>query len=674
MGLVVLCLATTGTARAAGSVQVWTTLGNAGPGPAPTPWTSSPPNQLSSVAFGTSTPGGTTVFVPTGNSGQIWDGVGADVTDSTVLAIQPLAKSNPTAYLSIMKELFAPGGGAGLRVLRVLFGAGDLSTSMYSYDDSQFADPGFAYFALPAFTRNQTIPFLREALALSNPNNLPNQSLKVIALAASAPWWMKDGEAGGGQTNGLTCSYFQKGDLASNHYTYYSTYLADAVNAFKSRGVPISDVSVNNEPQAGACKSGYPSMTLPASGDAAVAKDLRSALNAAGDSSVGVIAGETNLDDLDANEPSSLASLNNTNWAQAALSQGKAMGSGISAYGFHCYWGKDWARQTYEHQQFPGVQMLDTECSAAVPGTIADFQWAVQNNIIDSVFNWSSASLFYAVATNQNCGPDLSQSLYGGSPCAQSSNTSAGCYNCMGLLDVNSSTSPVTVTQSPQFVAAEMTNEVAEPGASVLTLNEATQNPAAALTGNADGTSCTDPSGPGVNYVAFKNPDGSYGLITCNNGGANGDQTLNVLTGTQQFTVPVPGWAVVAMKWTPTTLGSAPPTIKAYSGRDQKGSVKFKMQIGVAPPTGGKPPTWSYQMSDLKVATACLASGETVPGTIKVAGRTRKSQRVPFSLGGKRFVIRGDVFGSLTAPQVSATVKVRNGSCSGETLRFTAKA
>jgi glucosylceramidase len=582
---------------------------------------------------------------------------------------------------AIMQQLFGDGAGdADLKVLRVPFGGTDLSTSRYSYDDVPYpeTDLSFSAFALPATTTQYTIPFLQAALAI-------DPKIKLTAVAWSAPAWMKDGGE-------LYCSTYNtpgySGMLIPSDYTAYAQYLVDAVNAFAHDGIDISDVSVSNEPGVCAGRNSYPTMILPASTDATVAEDLRSALNTAGDAGVSVVAGETNLDSADAYDSNS--SLNGTNYPQAILSSNHA--AGINAYGYHCYSGTDWARQTYEHQQFPGVQVLDTECASTWNASTTDlqevdsFEWQMQNQIIDPIYNWSSATVFWAAATDQNCGPDLSQSLDDSGPCGAAGPTgatgTAGCADCQGLIKVDNSTTPSTVTDTPEYLAAEMTNEVAEAGATVLTDNTATQNPSN-LTGNY----------PSVNYVAFKNPDGTYGLVFYNPSWSS--QTINIDWNNEQYTLTIPDWDVESLKWPVSApvnspLGSsAAPTYKAYRGRDQKGAVRFRMQIryphvgralGVpadeslneSTASGGKAPRWTYRISDLTFATGCSVSGTTVAGVIEVSGRTRNGQRSRFSLRTRGADLGGYLSGSLADPKVSGTLKVLKGSCSGEKLRFTA--
>ncbi|MFN8582161.1 MAG: hypothetical protein U0163_14460 [Gemmatimonadaceae bacterium] len=117
-------------------------------------------------------------------------GFGAALTDASAALIHGLT---PAALESVLRMLFDPARGAGLRIVRLTIGASDFSQSHYTYDDVDGGrvDPGLARFSI-APARVDVIPTVRAIQAL-----VPR--LAIMATPWSPPAWMKSsGSLSGG--------------------------------------------------------------------------------------------------------------------------------------------------------------------------------------------------------------------------------------------------------------------------------------------------------------------------------------------------------------------------------------------------------------------------------------------------------------------------------------------
>jgi len=129
--------------------------------------------------------------------------------------------------------------------MRIVMGSCDFSLSNYTYDDipaNMTSDSQLSHFSI-AHDLQTVIPAIREALAV-------NPSLKIIATPWSAPAWMK-----------VPATLFG-GNLSSDPMvrSTYARYFRRYVEAYKTAGVPIFAVTVQNEPRFST--SNYPSMFL----------------------------------------------------------------------------------------------------------------------------------------------------------------------------------------------------------------------------------------------------------------------------------------------------------------------------------------------------------------------------------------------------------------------------
>ena len=168
------------------------------------------------------------VAIDTASRFQRMQGFGAAMTDASAELLSRLPEDKRRA---VMAELFGrANGGLGLSFTRLTVGASDFSRTHYSYDDTpeNVPDPHLEHFSI-APARQYVLPRIREALAI-------NPDLKVMISPWSAPAWMK-----------TTHSLIQ-GQLSAQYYPAFANYLARTVQVFGAEGVPVSMLTIQNEP------------------------------------------------------------------------------------------------------------------------------------------------------------------------------------------------------------------------------------------------------------------------------------------------------------------------------------------------------------------------------------------------------------------------------------------
>ena len=446
---------------------------------------------------------------------QSIDGFGGAFTDATAWDIYNSPQRN-----TIMNDFFASSG-ASMGFVRVPMGASDLSRNEYSYDDmpSGQTDPNLTNFSISHDTA-YIIPLLQQALSL-------NPSLKLLAAPWSAPAWMKIGDTFTGNCSG-TNNY-----LNPTYYSAYAQYFVKFIQAYKSYGLPIYMVSMQNEPQN--CNSGYATMNLDATGpnpnEAALAPILRSALNNAGFSSVKIMGYDHNWYGPDGNP---------TTYPQTLMANTPS--GDVNAIGYHCYVSPVGAYtvQTTFHNAYPNTPVYFTECAGGLWATnqASNLVYETREDVIGPMRNWAMGSDYWTMGTDQNNGP----------------NVGGGCTNCRGMVTVN--TSNGTFTLNEDYYAWAQFSKFVQPGAVRI--------------------DSTDLLSSGVPNVAFKNPDGSLVLGVLNTG--SGSAPFQVTWNGEGFNYTLPGSSLVTFKWTPggtgtTTTTAATTTTTTASGANCSASV-----------------------------------------------------------------------------------------------------
>jgi len=152
----------------------------------------------------------------------------------------------------VLRELFAPGVGAGFTLCRMPVGANDFSLDWYSYDEAD-GDLGLDHFSI-AHDLDTLVPFIRAA-------RRHQPALRVWASPWSPPTWMKKNRhyamamprpGQEGASNGLRPD--QVGREGTDMFVMedrfleaYAAYFGRFVDAYREQGIPIGMVMPQNE-------------------------------------------------------------------------------------------------------------------------------------------------------------------------------------------------------------------------------------------------------------------------------------------------------------------------------------------------------------------------------------------------------------------------------------------
>lgn len=401
---------------------------------------------------------------------QQMDGFGATMTDSSAYVLEHDMSASQRA--SVMNELFSTASGTGLDYLRVPIGANDFSTSNYTEDDMPpgQTDPTLAHFAITHDLVN-LVPALKQALAI-------DPQIKLLASPWSAPAWMK------------TSGTLDGGSLKPADYSVYAQYLVKFIQAYAAQGLPITAITMQNEPDDP--ETSYPGMTLTAAQETAIAPLLHQDLATAHLS--------TEILGLD------------SDWsdeAYAASLLGSSAGSDLAGTAFHCYVGDPSAQLALE-QAYPNDGIWETECSATDAYTSFDGNLVngTNNLIINGVRDYAKTVMLWNLVLDQHDGP-----------------TNGGCLNCTPDVTVNSTTGNATYNVET-YMLGQVSKFVA-PGATRI--------------------ASTDPGQGSVETVAFQDPNGEDVLVALNT--ASSSQVMNVQWDGSAFQYTIPAGAVQTFTW-----------------------------------------------------------------------------------------------------------------------------
>ena len=372
---------------------------------------------------------------------QAMDGYGAALTESSAHLLMGLS---PSARTAALRSLFDPVDGAGIDLVRLPLGASDFALSRYTYDDvpAGQTDPSLARFSI-AHDEAELLPVLKEAIRI-------NPSLRVMATPWSAPAWMKTNRS------------LLGGTLADGYTDTYGAYLARAVLAWRERGVPISFLTLGNEPNYS--PPDYPGMVLTGAQEAALGPAVSDHLAAAGIRDVQVIGYDHNWDD--------------TTFPTGLVAGARAT-SAVAGTAFHCYAGSPSA-QTAVHDAAPDKGIWFTECSGGQwsPSYAGNLAWNADTLLLGATRNWARSVLFWNLALSPTGGPHT-----------------GGCSSCRGVLTVDPATG--TVTRNVEYDVLALAGKAVQPGAFRV---------------------ATPASVSGIKTVAYLNPDGSHALTAYNSG------------------------------------------------------------------------------------------------------------------------------------------------------------
>ncbi|KAJ6615380.1 glucan endo-1,6-beta-glucosidase [Mycena sp. CBHHK59/15] len=317
----------------------------------------------------------------------VW-GFGGTLTDSSALILSNMKSKNSANYWALLNYMFSPTDGAnaaGISYIRVSLGASDFSANLYSFDDTS-GDTSFN-----SFNIGKAPSYLYTVL---NDIQSVNSILKVHVLPWSPPGWMK------------TTGTMNGGSLQSQYVSIYANYLLKCLQGFKSEGVTLYAISIQNEPQNS--QTSYPTTSMTVAVHAQVGIALRALMNSNGFSGVKLIGYEHNWDDAGA-YPIQLM---------------QAAPNAFDGVAFHCYAGTV-SQQDAFHAAYPTKEIYFTECSGTIGSDWwSDVKWYMDNLFIGAITHNAHSVLMWNIALD-NGAPKL--------PGA----TSCGGNGCRSIAQVN---------------------------------------------------------------------------------------------------------------------------------------------------------------------------------------------------------------------------------------------
>jgi glucosylceramidase len=458
----------------AGPVQVWSTFRDRRHEPADSlAW--KPVVQVSPGAI---------VLSPSATRQQIL-GLGAALTDASCYLLSQIPADDRAA---LMHELFDPGEMA-LNVCRTCIGSSDYSRSVYSFDDSDQADPELKKFSID-HDKAYILPVLRDARKL-------NPELFLFSSPWSPPGWMKFNRSMLG------------GTIHKTALEPYSRYILKFLDAYKAEGVAIDAITIQNEVDT-TVDGRYPACQWSQEDEILfVRKFLGPLMRSAGCSTkIWILDHNFNL------------------W-------GRAIGelSNAAAYPFidgiawHGYAGEPSA-MTEVHDAFPEKHAYFTEGGPLRDPDSADTsgsnpqarsaRWAAWAN---SVFrNWARSLTVWNLALDENGTPYIGHPDPDDPPNGPAS----------GIITVDSSTRKIT--RNARFWAMAHYSKHVRRGAMVF---------------RTDGVADSVPD-PAISHVGFRNPDGSM-IVVLTNGGQ--ERRVQLIVGSNALDVELPADSVLTLQW-----------------------------------------------------------------------------------------------------------------------------
>jgi len=398
-------------------------------------------------------------------------GFGATMTGSSARVLS--RNLNDLRRKQLMDSLFSRERGIGLSYLRMTIGASDFSSHNYSYLDPPkgSTDTKLKYFTIEPDTA-ELIPRLKEALQI-------NPDIEIMGSPWSAPAsWKTSGSMIGGK-------------LKPEVQPAFANYFVRYIQNFTVAGVPISAITIQNEPEFE--PPGYPGMLMTAEEQRHFIKNQLGPKFLENEITTKIVVYDHNWD--------------HPEYPISILDDPKAR-QFIDGSAFHCY-GGDVANQSKVHDAHPDKNIYFTECSSGGwSGTWRDdLMWKFKNLLIGNLRNWATCVLFWNLALDENSGP-----------------TNGGCMDCRGVVTVR-------------------TDGTYEPTIDYYSLGHLSRF----VRKGAVRIASTDLAAQNLDNVVFKNPDGSKVLVLMNN--HDTARKVNVKAPEGIAELDIPAYSVMTFVW-----------------------------------------------------------------------------------------------------------------------------
>jgi O-glycosyl hydrolase len=413
--------------------------------------------RMPDLTWSSSDPGGPVIRVDEGARFQTVKGFGGAMTDTSSWLIGDML--SPSTRTTLMNALFGPAG-INLSFLRVPMGASDFTSGgkPFSYDDLRpgRTDASLAHFSIRHDARF-TIPALQQALSI-------NPALFLLANPWSPPGWMKSNDAlsNPGDTARLKPSSLRP----------LAQYFVRFLQAYSALGIHVNAVTPQNEP--GQATS-YPGMSMSEPTEAAFV--------------LGYLVPELRAAKLDAKVYGY-----DWGWSAPQIRYASALAKSAAAreltgVSTHCYRGNPTAISAL-HAEAPRLDEIVAECS---PGIMPD---STSEVAIGSLRSWASALALWNLALDPAGGP------------VQPPNNA--CPHCTGIVTIDEATHQVKFTRD--YYQLGQISKFVLPGAVRIGSNH--------FVTYVHPTKHRRMATPGLDDVAFQNPDGSRALVAYNGSSA----------------------------------------------------------------------------------------------------------------------------------------------------------
>lgn len=353
--------------------------------------------------------GGPVISIDEKKTFQHMDGFGWALTGGSA---QWLMRMNPAARISLLRELFTPdSNNIGGSYVRISIGASDLNDHVFSYDDlpAGETDTAMAHFDLGP-DKKDVVRVLQEILQL-------NPTLQILASPWSAPPWMK--------TNHDT----RGGSLLPQYYSAYANYFIHYIEAMQNEGIPITAVTVQNEPLN---PGNNPSMEMSANEEASF---IRTWLGPAIERER--LATKIIIYDHNADRP---------DYPLTILRDPDA-NRYVDGSAFHLYGGVI-STLSSVHDSFPDKNLYFTEQWVGAPGNFArDIPEHIHNLIIGAARNWCKTVIEWNLASDSNYQPHTDR---------------GGCDRCLGAVTISGD----SVRRNPAYYIIAHAAKFVLPGSS----------------------------------------------------------------------------------------------------------------------------------------------------------------------------------------------------------------
>ncbi len=398
---------------------------------------------------------------------QTMEGFGFALTGGSAALIDalPIIKKK-----ELLHELFSAGPNQlGISYIRISMGASDLDAEVFSYCD---LPKGETDSALKTFNLSQDtlhlIPIIQAALKL-------NPKLKIMASPWSPPVWMK--------SNGNSMG----GHLLKKYYTSYALYFVKYIKAMKAKGIHISSLTMQNEPEHG---GNNPSLLMDAEEQKVFLRDHLGPLLKKEQIKTEVV-----LFDHNADHP---------NYPISILDDTKAKGYAAGT-AFHLYLGNE-STLSKVHEAHPDKKLYFTEQWTGAKGSFdGDLLWHTDHIVIGTINNWSSVVIEWNLAANAKYEP----------------HTPGGCTECKGALTIQGE----EITRNVSYYIIGHVSKFVPAGSKRI-----------------ESTS----SAEGVKTSSFVTPDGKKVTILSNAGNTN---NITLKSKQQAYSITLPAGSVSTIVW-----------------------------------------------------------------------------------------------------------------------------